>query len=117
MKVIKNINMAEVYGDMSISIHYAQERNNRELVAESIGEGYIVDTFVVDKGHTNGLEVHQVTSTGLVLIFNRRTRKLVTKLVARPEQIMRYYFETNCVLPMSVLILAQEHEKLHYNQV
>lgn len=38
-----------------------------------------------------GCEVHVLTSTGIVLVFNAHSCKLVTVLVARPGQVARYY--------------------------
>lgn len=46
---------------------------------------------LVDTGHRAGCEVHVLTSTGIVLVFNAHSRKLITVLVARPGQVARYY--------------------------
>lgn len=68
--------------------HYNKERYNREkFICEYIGDGYIVDGFIVDKGHPNGIEVHSITENAIIIINNYRTGKLVTKLLARPQQI------------------------------
>lgn len=58
------------------SEHYNQDRDWREyLISTVIGEGNIVDSFVVDKGHRNGPEIHSVTDTGIIIIYNKKIRK------------------------------------------
>lgn len=77
---------------MNESNHYFKGRQRREkLVSEIIGNGVIIDGFLIDKGHSDGLEVHSLTDTGIVLVHNYYTGKLCTKLIARPEQIEGYY--------------------------
>lgn len=46
-----------------------------------------MDSFVVDRGHPNGPEIHSVTDTGIIVVHNQRTGKMVTKLIARPGQV------------------------------
>ena len=73
------------------SRHYTTDRQAREAIIALIGEGEMVDRFVVDRGHRNGPEIHELTTTGIINIYNQRTGKLITKLIARPGQIRRYY--------------------------
>lgn len=73
------------------SKHYENDRKEREAIIRLIGYGIIVGSFKVDRGHKNGLERHEISSTGIITIYNDRTNKLITKLVARPGQIRRYY--------------------------
>lgn len=98
-----------------ISKHYINDRQARHELIQQIGYGKPVDRFVVDKGHTNGAEIHIITSTGLILIYNQRTNKFVTALIARPAQIARYYNNNDKVMPEDVYKLAAEHQKLGYN--
>lgn len=79
------------------SIHYEKQRNKREkLIKNHInGDGNVVDSFVVNKRHAHGKEIHTITNTGLIIITNQETGKLVTKLIARPAQIQRYYKKSN----------------------
>ena len=60
-------------------------------IAQTVGFGHIVRQCLVDTGHRAGCEVHVLTSTGIVLVFNAHSRKLITVLVARPGQVARYY--------------------------
>lgn len=96
------------------SKHYTEERADREARIALIGEGKIVDRFVVDKGHKNGPEIHEISNTGIITIYNKRTHKLITKLIARPGQIKRYYAEGKA--PKSLVEKAFDNtRKFHYN--
>ena len=76
------------------SNHYSTDRTDRKNVIEyTIGRGKIVDEFVVDRGHKNGAEIHKISNTGIISIYNQKTKKLITELIARPAQIKRYYAE------------------------
>ncbi len=76
---------------MTYSRHYAQDRKDRENRIQKIGEGTIIKTVVVDRGHHNGPEIHEISDTGIITVFNKRTHKLITKMIARPGQIKRYF--------------------------
>ena len=71
-------------------LHYARHGRTTRI-AETVGFGHVVRQCLVDTGHSAGCEVHVLTSTGIVLVFNARSGKLVTVLVARPGQVTRYY--------------------------
>lgn len=71
-------------------LHYARHGRTTRI-AETVGFGHGVRQCLVDTGHSAGCEVHVLTSTGIVLVFNARSGKLVTVLVARPGQVARYY--------------------------
>ena len=99
------------------SKHYNKQRYKRQnFIDEYInGDGRIIDGFVVDRGHKNGAEVHSITDTGLILIHNYKSGKLVTKLIARPRQIERYYKNSNKHPPQWLIELAEWHQSLLYN--
>lgn len=96
------------------SKHYTNDRKKREEIIKEIGYGNIIKTVVVDRGHKNGPEIHNISDTGIITIQNERTKKLITKLIARPAQIKRYYKE-NEIIPTGLLELAKEHQKLALN--
>ena len=75
-----------------VSNHYKRQRYKREKFIHKCcnGDGKIIDEFIVDKGHKDGLERHCVTDTGIIIIYNAVSGKLVSKLIARPNQIKRY---------------------------
>lgn len=67
-----------------------------------------------------GAEIHSVTDNGIVIIRNLASGKLVTRLVARPNQIMRYYKSTGRKPPPNyehILYLAEWHKTLGYNNI
>lgn len=104
-----------------VSKHYETQRNEREkFIEEHLGEGHIIDGFIVDKGHPKGAEVHSITDNGIIIVHNLLSGKLVTKLLARPQQIKRYYEHTQREPPEeyeSVLELARLHNVLGYNEI
>jgi hypothetical protein len=79
----------------------------------------MVDGFIIDRGHKNGLEVHSISDKGIIVIHNLNSGKLITKLLARPQQIKRYYESTGRAPPPeyeSILELAKQHHILGYNE-
>jgi len=97
------------------SKHWRADRQKRSQIIAQIGMGQVIKEVVVDRGHKNGPEIHKITSTGLVVIYNKRTGIMVTILIARPNQIKRYYAENEA--PQDILKLAFEHMKAGYNKI
>ena len=103
-----------------VSNHYKNQRHKREEFINKYihDEGHIVDGFIVDRGHRDGAEVHSITDNGIIIIHNLDSGKLITKLCARPQQITRYYENTNREKPPEykhILEVAKWHESLCYN--
>lgn len=101
------------------SNHYKNKRYRREKFINKYlyGDGNVIDSFVVDKGHKDGLERHDITDTGLIIVYNLKSKKLVTKLIARPKQIKRYYQDAGRKPPKWLLDLCYWHNTLHYNEI
>lgn len=95
-----------------LSHHYEEERQNREAVIRKIGLGHIIHEVTKDSGHKNGPERYQITDTGIIIVRNARTGRLVTKLVARPMQIRRYFPNA----PKALLDLARKHQESGFNE-
>lgn len=95
------------------SKHYMTDRQRREEIIKQIGKGTEVKRVVLDKGHKNGAEIHVISSTGIVTIYNQRTKKLITKLIARPGQIRRYW--KNEEAPKELIQIARQHQRMGYN--
>ena len=93
------------------SEHYRTDRQEREEIIRQIGQGNVIGEYTIDKGHKNGPELHKVTDTAIILIYNKRTGKLITKLIARPNQITRYGITNTAIIN-----LAKEHQKMGYNK-
>ena len=98
------------------SKHWINDRIKRNELIEKIGLGTEIKRAVVDKGHRNGAEVHVISSTGIVTIYNQRTGKLITKLIARPGKIRQYYKEDE-IIPEDLLKIARYHQKMKYHLV
>lgn len=92
------------------SAHYMNKRAERDALIAEIGEGSVIDQFVVDRGHERGPELHCLTDTGIIIIYNAATMLLITKLIARPGQIKRYYPAGD--YPRHVLKIAHMHAAL-----
>ena len=96
------------------SKHWEKDRQNRKNLIEQIGHGNVIKTVVIDRHHKNGPEIHEISDTGIITIFNQRTKKMITQLIARPGQIRRY-FDDNETIPCGLIELARQHRKLNYN--
>lgn len=74
------------------TLHFKNSRLVRfNRVEKEIGLGYAIRKCLVDTGHAKGQEIHIITDTGVIFVFNKGTKNLVTIMVARPKQIKRYY--------------------------
>lgn len=72
---------------------HALSRSKRLQVAERLiyeEHAKVIKIAVVDKGHKNGEEIHVVYNNGVVKVYNERTHKFITVLIARVPQIERY---------------------------
>ena len=99
------------------TVHYKTARRRRhDFISNNIGVGNIIDEFVVDRGHRNGEEIHSVTDTGLIIIKNKMTNKIITELVARPEQLRRLYHSEGKTPPKFLLRLAYQHNASKHNE-
>lgn len=101
-----------------VSKHYQSKRYEREkFINEHFKDDYIVDEFIIDRGHPKGAERHCITNNGIIVIYNLRSGKLVTKLIARVGQIKRYYYNYGREPPSYLIELARKHESLGYNKL
>ena len=97
------------------TLHWKERVDRNEFIKNEIGIGNPIRTFKWDKKHPNGPELHTITDTGIIIVRNERTNKLVTTLIARPGQIYRYYANENDVPPKFLMDIAQEHTNAGYN--
>lgn len=98
------------------SRHYTKDRQLRESIINQIGIGTVIKEVVIDRGHRNGPEIHKITDTAIILVYNQRTGILVTKLIARPAQILRYYSDDE-LKPRAVVKLARKHVEMGWNEI
>ena len=72
---------------------HAVNRSKRLQVAERLiyeESAKVVKIAVVNKGHANGNEIHVIFNNGIIKVYNARTRKFITVLIARVPQVERY---------------------------
>ena len=93
----------------SSTYHASSERMARMDAAMRLDEGSHVDNiFVVDKGHRDGLELHVVTSRGIIYVLNKEKFEknincLVTVLIGRPNQVARLYRACGLYAPNMII--------------
>lgn len=103
---------------MDTTIHFDTDRQDRiDKISDLIGFGHVVRSFDYDRGHPNGPEIHTLTSTGIVIVRNARTKKIVTVLIARPGQIARLYKLVNEDPPKELMDIARQHMEAGYNML
>lgn len=107
-KVVKQTHeLANTYTEKTL---HTEERAKRARLVAKLG-GVPVYSFLVDKDHEHGLEVHTILDSGVIVIGNYRTYRLVTWLIARPAQIKRYG-----VTDESLIAKARENNAKGYNE-
>lgn len=88
-KLVKNLESFEP----SNATKHTQERQKRLTLARQLivsESAKVLQYSICDTGHENGLEVHAIYNNGIVFIYNMKSHKLVTVLIARLFQIERY---------------------------
>ena len=81
------------------------------LIAEESAK--VVKIAVINKGHKNGNEIHLVYNNGIVKVYNERTRKFITVLIARVPQIERYKIKVTKTMRNKI----KSHIKQGYNNI
>lgn len=84
---------------------------NMLLLTESAS---LIGCYVIDTGHENGLEVHAVYNNGVIKIYNLRTSKFVTVLIARIGQMKRY---PNIEITKTMKRKIKSHVQNGYNEI
>ena len=95
---------------------HAVNRSKRLQVAERLiieESAKVIKIAVVNKGHENGHEIHIVYNNGVVKIYNERTRKFITVLIARTPQIERYNIKVTKTMRNKI----KSHVKNGYNHI
>ena len=95
---------------------HAVNRSKRLQIAERLiieESAKVVKIAVVNKGHENGNEIHLVYNNGIVKVYNERTRKFITVLIARVPQIERYKIKVTKTMRNKI----KSHIKQGYNHI
>lgn len=113
--------LAECKATMSnlTTSHLVDDRGSRvKFVENNIEEGKYITSFIVDTLHPNGNEIHHIFDNGVVKIENERTRRFITLLIARPQQLYRYWDGLNKQFPQRyyyVIEKARKHQQNGFN--
>lgn len=95
---------------------HAVNRSKRLQIAERLiieESAKVVKIAVVNKGHKNGNEIHVIFNNGIIKVYNERTRKFITVLIARVPQIERYKIKITKTMRNKI----KSHIKKGYNQI
>ena len=95
---------------------HAVNRSKRLQIAERLiieESAKVLKIAVVNKGHKNGNEIHVIFNNGIVKVYNERTRKFITVLIARVPQIERYKVRVTKTMRNKI----KSHIAKGYNQI
>ena len=95
---------------------HAVSRSKRLQVAERLiieESAKVLKIAVVNKGHKNGNEAHIIYNNGVVKIYNERTGRFITVLIARLPQIERYKVKVTKTMRNKI----KSHIKQGYNHI
>ena len=95
---------------------HVAKRSKRLQVAERLiieESAKVVKIAVVNKGHKNGNEIHIIYNNGIIKVYNERTCKFITVLIARVPQIERYNVKVTKAMRKKI----NTHIKQGYNHI
>lgn len=95
---------------------HALKRSKRLQIAERLiieESAKVLKIAVVDKGHENGNEIHIIYNNGVVKVYNERTHKFITVLIARVPQIERYRIKVTKTMRNKI----ESHVAKGYNHI
>ena len=95
---------------------HAVNRSKRLQVAEQLifeESAKVLKIAVVNKGHANGNEIHIIYNNGIVKVYNERTHKFITVLIARVPQVERYNIKVTKAMRKKI----EKHVAKGYNHI
>ena len=95
---------------------HAVNRSKRLQVAERLiieESAKVLKIAIVNKGHENGNEIHVILNNGIIKVYNARTHKFITVLIARVPQIERYKIKDTRTIRNKI----KSHIKQGYKQL
>ena len=115
LRMFELLGYIEEFATCGNTSHVAK-RSKRLQVAERLiieESAKVIRIAVVNKGHANGEEVHVVYNNGVVKVYNERTHKFITVLIARVPQIERYNIKVTKAMRKKI----NTHIKQGYNHI
>ena len=115
--MFKIIGKLDNFSGAKITLHVAEREKRLEQYKYLMNTNFI-DKFEVDAEHVNGNEVHCINSNGLIYIYNKRTRRLITILHPRPAQLKRYYRGNKIPFQIEILmdLCFKRNKALNFNK-
>ena len=95
---------------------HAVNRSKRLQIAERLiieESAKVVKIAVVNKGHENGNEIHVIFNNGIIKVYNARTHKFITVLIARVPQVERYNIKVTKTMKHKI----ESHIAKGYNHI
>ena len=95
---------------------HAVNRSKRLQIAERLiieESAKVIKIAVGNKGHKNGNEIHVILNNGIIKVYNARTHKFITVLIARVPQIERYKMKVTKTMRNKI----KSHIAKGYNQI
>lgn len=111
-QVIGYMNSFKACGQTS----HALKRSKRLQIAKRLiieESAKVVKIAVVNKGHKNGNEIHVIYNNGIIKVYNARTHKFITVLIARVPQVERYKIKVTKTMKNKI----NSHVKNGYNEI
>ena len=110
------------------TVHMKNERNKRKTLALNLNkfrdgkEAKISKSFLVDKGHPAGKEIHVITKKGIIFILNEQKFKnnlnsFITVLIGRPNQVRRLYESCGLNVPQGIIHKCMNHQQRGFNEM
>ena len=97
---------------------HALKRSKRLQIAERLifeESAKVAKIAVVNKGHRNGEEIHVIYNNGVVKVYNERTHKFITVLIARVPQIERYQIKVTKAMRKKInLHIAKGYNNIEF---
>ena len=102
--------------------HFSTDNAYREMLINAIGgEGNVILTNVIDRGHKNGPERFELTDNGIIRVFNNITDRRITTVFARVGQLYSRFGDKFEQLPIevqrAVKAKCREYQDKGYNEL
>ena len=106
-----------------LTLHMQKERIGRLRLAMALDHNGTVDrSFLIDRNHSMGPEIHVVSKNAIIYIMNyarysqHMENALITVLIARPAQIKRLYEECFLEPDGEIIAAARKYARLKLNR-
>lgn len=114
--MFKYVRMIDNFKSLDATNHITK-RSKRLQIANMLlftESATLLGCYVIDTGHENGLEVHEVWNNGIIKVYNLHTSKFITVLIARVGQMKRY---PNIEITKTMKRKIKDHVQNGYNEI